>query len=1082
MYLKKLELIGFKSFSEKTTLHFEPGITAVVGPNGCGKSNIFDAVRWVLGEQSIKSLRGSDSQDVIFNGSDSKQALSMAEVTIAFDNSNRFFNIDFPELSITRRIFRSGESEYLLNKNLVRLKDILDLLMGTGIGAESYSLVAQGKIDLVLSSRPEDRRLVFDEASGITKYKTQKRETLRKLEETDQNLLRVNDIVTEVKRQIGSLERQASKARRYKEVFEELKAKEIQAAILEKAGLKKEQEEIIIQLASLETREAELLSSIKEEESKISSRQEELRTLEEAIMCVRNQILSLDNSEIRNNERINFNQEKIKELEDSRKYLEAQVEQVESRLVLDREKFDKIKKEYENLRGNIEEKRSFLDNNQKALDNIAFSIRLSLDKISQSKNNIIELVTKTSNAKNEINDTVSRRQIFLARQRRLQMEQAKVNEEKARVQENLERMTREVGELEKTFLNLNHQAGQLKNNLEEENLSLVNLNNEILDLEKQVLTLESQKEFIEKLKSRYQDISESMNAVIYLDKIPGEKVNGLVIKVKEYINLSDEDRAYFEPASYKLSGEAKPVELDTTNIENKIVYLKQKIELLKSDRLNKEARLNQLKNALRSLQEDLHSQEINLANKKASEQAINEQFNKLKEEDEVIVIELEEIKKDLIVLEEKLTNLNLTLTKAEAEQKKVEESIITEQNSININSGSREELLVVLTQSKTELEALNKRIDSDVVTLKMAEDTYLQDKDNLANLKAQIEEGVTKKESLTLDIDQLKLQNSQIKEQVTTQNDSLKEKEARYQEISLGSSGVVKKIENDRKNLDSIKDNLYELQMKNKDLDFKFLSLKERILQSYKIELENISEIPQETALDLGILRPEIEKLKEKLDSYGTVNLVAIEEYDELKKRYDFLIQQQSDLTSAKEALHEAILKINRTTKKMFLETFEKVKEEFRNYFRLLFNGGDAQVFLVDESDPLESGIEIICRPPGKKLQNVLLLSGGEKSMSAIALIFAIFKVKPSPFCILDEIDAALDEANVDRFSRILHDFIQQSQFIVITHNKKTIANANVMYGITMEESGVSKIVSVKFAENKLDKEKEPEAIATVRA
>jgi len=1082
MYLKKLELIGFKSFSEKTTLHFEPGITAVVGPNGCGKSNIFDAVRWVLGEQSIKSLRGSDSQDVIFNGSDSKQALSMAEVTIAFDNSNRFFNIDFPELSITRRIFRSGESEYLLNKNLVRLKDILDLLMGTGIGAESYSLVAQGKIDLVLSSRPEDRRLVFDEASGITKYKTQKRETLRKLEETDQNLLRVNDIVNEVKRQIGSLERQASKARRYKEVFEELKAKEIQAAILEKAGLKKEQEEIIIQLASLETREAELLSSIKEEESKISSRQEELRTLEEAIMCVRNQILSLDNSEIRNNERINFNQEKIKELEDSRKYLEAQVEQVESRLVLDREKFDKIKKEYENLRGNIEEKRSFLDNNQKALDNIAFSIRLSLDKISQSKNNIIELVTKTSNAKNEINDTVSRRQIFLARQRRLQMEQAKVNEEKARVQENLERMTREVGELEKTFLNLNHQAGQLKNNLEEENLSLVNLNNEILDLEKQVLTLESQKEFIEKLKSRYQDISESMNAVIYLDKIPGEKVNGLVIKVKEYINLSDEDRAYFEPASYKLSGEAKPVELDTTNIENKIVYLKQKIELLKSDRLNKEARLNQLKNALRSLQEDLHSQEINLANKKASEQAINEQFNKLKEEDEVIVIELEEIKKDLIVLEEKLTNLNLTLTKAEAEQKKVEESIITEQNSININSGSREELLVVLTQSKTELEALNKRIDSDVVTLKMAEDTYLQDKDNLANLKAQIEEGVTKKESLTLDIDQLKLQNSQIKEQVTTQNDSLKEKEARYQEISLGSSGVVKKIENDRKNLDSIKDNLYELQMKNKDLDFKFLSLKERILQSYKIELENISEIPQETALDLGILRPEIEKLKEKLDSYGTVNLVAIEEYDELKKRYDFLIQQQSDLTSAKEALHEAILKINRTTKKMFLETFEKVKEEFRNYFRLLFNGGDAQVFLVDESDPLESGIEIICRPPGKKLQNVLLLSGGEKSMSAIALIFAIFKVKPSPFCILDEIDAALDEANVDRFSRILHDFIQQSQFIVITHNKKTIANANVMYGITMEESGVSKIVSVKFAENKLDKEKEPEAIATVRA
>ncbi|TRZ94411.1 hypothetical protein D4R78_06495 [bacterium] len=1081
MHLKKLELIGFKSFSEKTTLHFEPGVTAVVGPNGCGKSNIFDAVRWVLGEQSIKSLRGSDMQDVIFNGTDSRQALSMAEATIVFDNSNRFFNIDFPELLITRRIFRSGESEYLLNKNLVRLKDILDLLMGTGIGAESYSLVAQGKIDLILSSRPEDRRLVFDEASGITKYKTQKRETLRRLEETDQNLLRVSDIVTEVKRQIGSLERQANKARRYKEVFEELKAKEIQAAILEKERLKREQGEIISQLDLLETQEAELLSSIKEAESKISVRQEELRTLEDSIMSVRNQILSLDNAEIRNNERLIFNQEKIKELDEGRKYLESQLKQVEGRLVLNREKFDTIKKEYDNLKGKIEEKRSFLDNNQKALDNIILSIKLSLDKISQSKKNTIELVTKTANAKNEINDALSHRQIFLARERRLQVERAKVKEEKAQVQESLEQITKEVVSLEKTYADLNLKTSQLRNSLEEENLSLTNLNNQILDLEKQVLTLESQKEFIDKLKSRYQDISESMNAVIYLDKLPDERLNGLVIKVKDYFNLSDEDRAYFEPASYKLSGEAKPIELDTTNIDNKISHLKQKIELLRNDRLSKEERLEELKNNLLGIQEELRAQELNLANKKAGQQAVTEQFNRLNEEEEVIVIELEEIKNDLSILEGKLNNLNSALSKAETEQKRLEESITSEQNNISANSAVKEELLVVITQSKTELEALNKRIDSDVVTLKMAEDTYLQDKDSLTNLEKQIKEGMDKKESLALDIDQLKLQNDQIREQAASQKDLLKEKEARYQEITLGSSDVVKKIESGRKSLDSIKDNLYELQMKNKDLDFNLLSLKERIRQSYRIELEDISEIPEDTASGIDTLKAEIEKLKEKLDSYGTVNLVAIEEYDELKKRYDFLVQQQGDLTSAKQALQEVILKINRTTKKMFLETFEKVKEEFRNYFRLLFNGGDAQVFLIDENDPLESGIEIICRPPGKKLQNVLLLSGGEKSMSAIALIFAIFKVKPSPFCILDEIDAALDEANVDRFSRILHEFVKQSQFIVITHNKKTITNANVMYGITMEESGVSKIVSVKFAKDKEAQEKEPEAVATAQ-
>jgi chromosome segregation protein len=1016
-------------------------------------------------------------QDVIFNGSDSKEALSMAEVTITFDNSNRFFNIDFPELSITRKIFRSGESEYLLNKNLVRLKDILDLLMGTGIGAESYSLVAQGKIDLILSSRPEDRRLVFDEASGITKYKAQKRETLRRLEETDQNLLRVNDIVTEVKRQIGSLERQANKARRYKEVFEELKAKEIQVAMVEKERLKQEQVEIVSQLGLLETQEAELLSSIKEEESKIAGRQEELRALEDAVMSVKNQILTLDNSEIRNNQRLNFNQEKIEELEEDRKYLESQLKQVEDRLVLNREKFDTIKKEYDNLKGKIEGKRSFLDNNQKALDNIIFSIKLSLEKISQAKKDIIEIVTKTVNAKNEINDALSRRQIFLAREKRLQIEQAKVKEEKSQIQESLDEITKAVVSLDKTYADLNLKTNQIRNSLEEENLSLANLNNEILDLEKQVLALESQKEFIDKLKNRYQDISESMNAVIYLDRLPNEKLNGLVIKVKNYSNLSDEDRAYFEPASYKLSGEAKPIELDTTNIDTKITHLKQKIELLRGDRLNKEERLDQLKNSLLKLQEELRSEELDLANKKASQQAVTEQFNRLKQEEEVISIELEEIKNDLSMLEGKLKNLNSALSEAETEQKRLEDSITTEEDNISVNSASKEELLVVITQTKTELEALDKRIDSDVVTLKMAEDTCRQDEDNLMKLKTQIKEGVDKREALTLDINQLKLRNDQIREQLATQKDLLRETEGRYQKITLGSSDVVKKIESDRKSLDSIKDSLYALQIKNKDLDFNLLSLKERIQQSYKIELEDINEIPQDTTLGIDTFKAEIEKLKEKLDSYGTVNLVAIEEYDELKKRYDFLIQQQSDLTSAKQALQEAILKINRTTKKMFLETFEKVKEEFRNYFRLLFNGGDAQLFLIDENDPLESGIEIICRPPGKKLQNVLLLSGGEKSMSAIALIFAIFKVKPSPFCILDEIDAALDEANVDRFSRILHEFVRQSQFIVITHNKKTISNAYVMYGITMEESGVSKIVSVKFAENKEFEEKEPEAV-----
>jgi len=333
---------------------------------------------------------------------------------------------------------------------------------------------------------------------------------------------------------------------------------------------------------------------------------------------------------------------------------------------------------------------------------------------------------------------------------------------------------------------------------------------------------------------------------------------------------------------------------------------------------------------------------------------------------------------------------------------------------------------------------------------------------------------LAKKELLELEIKECLGKTSESSSLIEIKNNLLKETEVKYRVASEGISDVVNKIEKDKKELEGFKDKVYELQMEEKDIDYKYAGLRERMTQAYKIDLESIADMPIEAGSDE--LSEEIEKLKERLDSYGTVNLVAIEEYDELKKRYDFLVQQQDDLLSAKESLHQAILKINRTTKQMFMETFEKVREEFRNYFRLLFNGGDAQVFLIDELDPLESGIEIICRPPGKKLQNVLLLSGGEKSLSAIALIFAIFKVKPSPFCILDEIDAALDEANVERFARVLQEFVKTSQFIVVTHNKRTIANADVMYGITMQQSGVSKIVSVKFAKDPTEEVKEPQA------
>ncbi|MDD4894589.1 MAG: AAA family ATPase [Candidatus Omnitrophica bacterium] len=1077
MYFKKLELVGFKSFCDKTTLNFEPGITAIVGPNGCGKSNIFDAIRWVLGEQSIKSLRGSQMEDVIFNGTDLKEPLGMAEVSLTFDNDKKHFPVDHNEVVITRRVFRSGESEYLLNKTLVRLKDILDLLMGTGIGAENYSLVEQGKIGLILSSKPEDRRLIFDEAAGITRYKVQKKEALRRLEETEQNLLRVNDIIVEVKRQIGSLERQANKARRYKEIFEELKQKEINLAFFQQKELTLEKENITGQLNELGQLEEKLLLVIQEHELKVNNHRSDLKAMEDGILAIKNQVMNLDNLITGNEERIKFNQEKAVELDMNQKYIQAQIEQTKQRLVLDEEKLNNLKAEHENINANIESKKALLQEKESQLESLSASIKTSLENISATKKNILELVTTLTHVKNQITDFTSKQQIYLARKKRLEIEKSKVAEEKSLVKNSLDSLTIELEGLEAAFQGLTLKISGIKGEQEQEAISLNSINTDINNLENEKLTLLSQKEFLEKLRSKYEDISESMNAVVYLDKVPLDKVTGLVIKVKEPPDGNPGDKQFPGPAKFELSGEAKPIDLDTQKITQKIQTIEEKINVLRENKKACELRIEELNRSLDGLQQDFRNQEISLSNKKNSHDTILEQFNKIVEEEEVIALELSDVGSELGILEGKLSGLNVEWSGLDKEHKNSESLILGEENSIDSNNEIKEGVVILIAQTKAELEGLNKRLDSDQATFKILEGTYEQDKASLLNLEAQAKDNDAKKEGLALENENLKSRIEQFRLDIEEQNRKLEETESKYREISQAVAEAIEKVELDKKEIDALKARLYELQMQGKDVDFKVTSIKDRILQAYKVDMDAAPVVAD--GLDKNILLGEIEKLKDRLDACGSVNLVAIEEYDELKKRYDFLTQQQADLVTAKESVHEAILKINRTTKKMFLETFEKVRQEFRNYFKLLFNGGDAQVFLIDENDPLESGIEIICRPPGKKLQNVLLLSGGEKSLSAIALIFAIFKVKPSPFCVLDEIDAALDEANVDRFSRMFQQFVKDSQFIVITHNKKTIANADVMYGITMQESGVSKIVSVKFAQNPgAVKEKEPEAIA----
>ena len=1062
MYFKKLELVGFKSFLHKTILNFEPGITAVVGPNGCGKSNVFDAIRWVLGEQSVKALRGSKMEDVIFNGTDSKEPLGLAEVSLSFSNENKVFAVDADEVTVTRRIFRSGESEYLLNKSQVRLKDINELFMGTGIGAEAYSLVEQGKIDLILSSRPEERRVVFDEASGITRYKAQKKEAMRRLEETDQNLLRINDIIIEVKRQIGSLERQANKARRYKEIFEELKGKEISLASVHKKTAFSDKQMILDNIASKEVAQQSNYLKIQEIETRIQQDRQEVESIENKISDMKGQISNLDSLTDKNNQHIRINKERIVELASLKEALISQIAQVEKRIVLDEEKLGVINSEFESVKTVSDAKEALILEKEKEQDGIHQTIKSANDLIARSKGMILDFVNRQSIARNNILDLNAQLANFLAREKRLDIEAAKVIQEKTSAQAEMEAAEQKLNSMQAQFDESSLSLSVSKDICRQEDEALESLKLKIQELEQTRLTLISQKEFLDKLRLKYEDISESMNAVILLDRQPQETLSGLVVKVNSTALVSEADKQFLQTASFKLLGEAKPMPLNTEDLQHRIDEVTQALEVKAQEKLAQQQKLDELTKRIQEEESRLRQQELLLNNEKTGYRNISEQLSKINEEKEIVDIELSDVKKELESLKSAEISLKDDLAGVESGLREQEELISGEQASIASLNVLREENLILLTKVKAEQEALSKRVTALEDTRRMLDDTYLHDKNTLIESRESIEDFDEKSLFLASQIGELEKSMCDAAAQKKEIIAVLDELNIQHQKLRGNFDNDSKSLEEAKTEVEKVKDELYSLQMQSQELDYKYASIKERMLQAYKVDLDAVDDSAEAPA-DLEVVITQVDALKEKLNSYGTVNLVAIEEYDELKKRYDFLTQQQTDLVTAKESLHEAISRINRTTRKMFLETFNRVAEEFRGYFKILFNGGDAQIFLIDESEPLESGIEIICRPPGKKLQNVLLLSGGERAMSAIALLFAIFKVKPTPFCVLDEIDAALDEANVDRYNRILHDFAQTTQFIVISHNKKTIVNADVMYGITMEESGVSKVVSVKF-------------------
>lgn len=1135
MHLKKLEIFGFKSFADKTVLNFESGITAVVGPNGCGKSNIFDSIRWVLGEQSIKELRGSSKEDVIFNGTDKKPSLGFAEVSLTFSNESRRFPIEQDEVIITRKLFRSGESEYLLNKTIARLKDIQELLMGTGIGAEAYSLVQQGKVDLVVSAKPEERRMIFDEASGITKYKAKKREAMNKLNATDENLLRVNDITIEVKRQIASIERQATKAKKFKGEFDKLKALEMKFARYQMKHFSKRKKDADAHIEQLKKDEENISRELEELNIQLAEEINGLSAIDQQINAIHSEQIKLDGQVDLNNRQIGFNQERIDQIKLNDEKIANQKESLIERCRVQHEKIEQLSNELASLENTQAENEAVLKEKREGLTLLERFIEDARSKIKDDEEKILILTSQQVNVRNELTDIMKEVQGALARKKRLELENAKVLKEKEAIDQKIQNTSYQISSLNGTISQLQAKKNEQDQMVEDLTFSLSQLRDKIDNLEKQKLSLISQKDFIEKLHAQYQDIPDPIvEGRIIVSSPPLEHHTGILGKVIDVKALEGKKLETFKEGFaqsgtnelYEIICETKFIELDPQQIASKIIEISNDIEILS---IEKEGLVNRLKtqqDQLKEVEMTMHEKEKEFSILEAQKGDILEEEKKLSSEIELLLLDVTEVDEILEVTRKKEDELNYKLDTINQELGWHQKDIKDKQALINIKVLEKEKLTISITQLESELGSAKDRLISQRENCKIFSNTLDSWLEEIKKIDDEVNNHADKKSQFEADIILL----MEKIEEAKTSKESLSESISVYlnQKIESGEriNGLRSRANEFEHTLDDIKQQLHNQALSDQKLSFNEQGIKDRLMQSYKINIDEIlntnivlennsaeeakapeaatvsdgfegaSEQPivnfenMDQAVEPQTLLPEVQpqvviieefegevneeevtdeiaKLKKRCDSYGNVNLVAIEEYEELKGRFEFLTKQQSDLLEAKSQLMSTIRKINRSTRQMFMDTFTKVSEEFRIYFRMLFGGGEAQLILLDPENVLESGIDIVARPPGKKLQNISLLSGGEKTLTAIALIFGVFKVNPSPFCVLDEIDAALDESNVGRFSYLLQDFSKIAQFIVITHNKKTISAADVMYGITMPETGISRIVSVKFAEKK---------------
>lgn len=1179
MYLKRIEMQGFKSFADKTVLEFKPGITTVIGPNGSGKSNISDAIRWVLGEQSMKSLRGAKSEDIIFAGTQARKSLGFAEVSIVIDNNDNKLPIEYSEVTVTRKIYRSGETGYFINKVPCRLKDILELFMDTGIGKDGYSIIGQGKIDEILSNKSEDRRHIFEEAAGIVKYRTRKQESEKKLEQTKLNLLRINDILAEIEANIEPLKLQSDKAKQFLDLREELKSIEVGLFIYNINTYKEKLEQLV--------KDEDIITSQKEaEDSKMEALQASKEELRQVVDDITAQIENMQNIGFESsnkiekiNSEIGISNERIQNNNANKQRLEAEILEVKSRieelkeeqkqklekktnLTFNKEKFEKelaekeaelaelskklsakeleIEGKKQIVQNNIDKKYEFaaeintqdvnyenLEKHKKQLKNEIDSVISELDSTRYGKNEIskgfYDIESKRNIAVEKLEKSVQAKEQNIQKLKQYEDEISKLTYtqrmKQARHQFLIETEKEKEGynKTVKSLLVACDKDSNLNKGIHGVLANLISVEKEYETAIEMCLgqalqnvvtsTEQDAKKMIEYLRSN----SLGRASFLPIASVQGKKLDKLT-KMDGVIGIASDlvkCKKEYEQIILSLLGRTVVVEdMDTAIALAKKDKYSFRIVTLKGDIISSSGSISggsvQTKTVnilgrsreIEDLEKELKKLEKQIADKTAEKEEYASSIGDSIEETAKLEKELQEIeivyateKQKMVAVEENITRLENRLAKlkeevTQTEKQKEENRLLKEQKETEIQTLTQqiEELNKVIEEFALNNKDNQKYIDDlnfDITNLKISVTSFDESESSIEEMVERISQDIKNNEQsienknqniLAINEENTKLEQTiteynaqieQIKQEVT--NSGTKVEELKQERIAKNEKLVntENEIQSQFSTLESLKEQIIKLDVKKTKLEQDLQQVVESLWNEYELTPNSTEEYQKPN--NVATAQKQVNSLRNKIKDLGSINIDSIEEYKKTKERYDFMSEQRLDLENTASKLRKIIGDMTTTMQNQFKEKFELINKSFNEVFTELFNGGKAELILENEENILECGIDIRVQPPGKKLQNMMLLSGGEKAFTAIALLFAILKINPAPFCILDEIEAALDDVNVYRFAEYLKKFCKQTQFLVITHRKGTMEAGDSVYGVTMEENGISKLLSIKL-------------------